>query len=176
MRDVFLILLAPVALLVGGSVATWRLKLELRRDLGLIPPRFRQALVAMSAFLLLSIVSEYVYRAFGLQQNGDWRGRYGPAALALRIGAVALLYPVVEEFFFRGVLFGVIRRKAGELEAVLGSAAIFAAMHIQYSWRGMLLVLADALFFGVVRSRTRSVILTMILHVLGNSYAVWERL
>lgn len=172
-----LLIVPPIALTVGSLVGAWRAGLSRREDLGLKLPSLRAAAVAAGLFLLLAIGSELLYRHWQLDAGtGGWSARYGPAALAVRVAFAALLYPIAEELFFRGFLFGAIRRKRGELVAILGSSALFAAMHLQYDWRGMLLVLIDALFFGAVRSRTGSVLLTMALHVAGNSFAVWQRL
>jgi membrane protease YdiL (CAAX protease family) len=40
----------------------------------------------------------------------------------------------------------------------------------------MLFVFADGVLYGVARVRSGSVYVAMLLHALGNGYAVWERL
>jgi len=40
----------------------------------------------------------------------------------------------------------------------------------------MTLILADGLFFGLARHRTGSVVVPIVLHGVGNSYAVYQRL
>lgn len=46
----------------------------------------------------------------------------------------------------------------------------------QYDAVGMTLVFADALIYGWARQSSGSVLLPMLLHVLNNSYAAWERI
>lgn len=40
----------------------------------------------------------------------------------------------------------------------------------------MMLAAVDGLFFGLARHRTGSVLVPMLLHSLGNGYAVYQRL
>ncbi len=172
-----LLLAVPVALTVGGMVGARKSRLDAREDLGLRLPTARAAAVALATFLALSVITEVLYRRWGLDgDHGSWPDRYGTAELFGRVLLVALIYPIAEEFFFRGFVFGLLRRKAGETAAIGGSALFFTLLHLQYDWRGLSLVLADALFFGAVRSRSRSTILTMALHIGGNAFAVWQRL
>jgi membrane protease YdiL (CAAX protease family) len=89
----------------------------------------------------------------------------------------AFLYPVAEEFFFRGFLLGLITRKAGALAGIVATAVLFTALHgLQGPWIGGLQILADGLFFGFVRLRSGSLLLPMGFHVVGNSIAVLQRL
>lgn len=178
MNGTVLMVLTPVALLLGSAVGTRVAGLDARRDLGLRWPRtIGSAAVALVAFLAVAAASEMLYRHWGLESSaGEWRGRYSAGALLVRIAFVALIYPVAEEVFFRGFVFGRLRQKAGEVAALLGSSVFFALLHFQYDWRGMVLVLIDGLFYGLVRSRTNSTLLTIALHILGNGFAVWQRL
>jgi hypothetical protein len=106
---------------------------------------------------------------------GGWRGKYDALNLAIRILAVGLIYPVAEEFFFRGALLGLVRRRFGDIVGIAVPAILFALVHIQYDWRGMAFILLDGLIFGIARVRTGCLYVAMLLHVIGNGYAVWER-
>ena len=176
MNAFVLMALVPVALLAGSAIGARRQRLDPRTDLGLQLPTARQAAVALLLFLLLSTASELLYRHWALQPTGEpWHLRYSPPALAVRLAFVALVFPVAEEIFFRGFLFGALGRRWGDLVAIAGSSVLFAALHLQYDLRGMALVFADAIFFALVRARTRSTLLTIALHMLGNGYAAWQR-
>lgn len=177
LMDVAIIFATPLVLAVLGAVIARLRRLSWRDDLGFRPPSAKSALLWLGAFLVLGVAAEFASRAMGVDDpGGEWRGKYDAVQLAIRIAAIGLVYPVAEEFFFRGALLGMIRRRFGDLAGILGSAAVFALAHVQYDWRSMALIFVDALFFAVCRLRGGSLYLVMFLHILGNSYAIWQRL
>jgi hypothetical protein len=167
------IALIPVVLAAAGLAIVRFRRLDWREDVGFVRPRAVDLLSWTAVFVLIAAIGELTAEG---DPTGSWRGRYSGADLAIRLAAVPLVYPIVEEFFFRGVFLGVVRRRFGDIAGVLLPALMFGAIHVQYDWRGMLFVFLDGLIFGVARVRTGSVFVPMLLHVLGNSYAVWERL
>jgi membrane protease YdiL (CAAX protease family) len=177
--DVLKIVITPVALMLGALIGTWRNGLDPRRDLGLQRPTLRDAVIWSFVFVLLVASFEMVYHLAGTagSKNDDWR-KYAPGALALRILSVALIYPVAEEFFFRGFLLGLITRRAGALAGIVVTALLFAALHgLQSPFSlGALQVFSDGLFFAFVRLRTGSLLLPAAFHILGNSLAIVQRL
>ena len=174
--DIAIIFATPVLLLSFGLLLTRLRRLSPVEDLGFRLPAPQAALLWLFGFLLLALAQEWISRAAGMESSaGSWKGKYDAFDLAIRIVAVALVYPVAEEFFFRGALLGTFRQRFGTAGAVIGSSAIFALVHVQYDWRGMTFIAADALFFALCRVRAGSLYLVMLMHVLGNSYAVWER-
>lgn len=175
--DIAIIFVTPVFLaLLGLAIARFR-RLSWRDDVGFKRPKVREALMWGVGFLAIAVAGELVANAADLDDpGGSWRGKYDAVNLAIRIAAIGLIYPVAEEFFFRGAMLGAITQRFGAVAGVLVSSAAFAAIHLQYDWRGMTFILADALFFAICRVRTGSLYLVMLLHSLGNSYAVWERL
>ena len=48
------------------------------------------------------------------------------------------------------------------------------SLHVQYDWLGIVAVLATGLYLGVVRYRSQSLLLTMLLHAVGNAFATLE--
>jgi hypothetical protein len=171
--DYLMIALTPVLLPVVGLLIVRFRKLAWRDDVGFKAPRLADLLFWCAIFAIFAALAELATESGA---SGSWRGKYSAADLAVRVAAVALLYPVAEEFFFRGVFLGVVRRRFGDVAAVVLPALVFGLIHIQYDWQGMLFVALDGLIFGIARVRTGSVYVPMLLHVLGNSYAVWERL
>lgn len=92
------------------------------------------------------------------------------ASYALAVFAV-LIGPFMEELIFRGVLFSILETRAGIGFAVVGTAALFAAMHIpEYSgaWNHVLFIFAVGLVLSIVRALTRSLAPCVILHVTYN--------
>jgi uncharacterized protein len=58
--------------------------------------------------------------------------------------------------------------------AIIVSSAAFALLHVQYDWYGVVAVAATGLYLGVVRFWSRSLLLTMLLHGIGNAVATLE--
>ncbi|GJI92276.1 hypothetical protein RugamoR1_54390 [Rugamonas sp. R1(2021)] len=177
MHPYFLMAITPVALIGFTALGARRMHLRADADLGLQPPAARPALLWLLGFAALSVLMEYAGPLLGVpDETGAWRGKYDGAALLARIAFIAAIYPVAEELFFRGLVFGRVRRARGPSAAIAVSALVFALLHFQYDWRGMLLIGIDALFYGVCRWRTGSLYPTMLMHIAGNSFAVWQRL
>ena len=53
-------------------------------------------------------------------------------------------------------------------------SALFAAIHMQYDWFGVLQVFFIGLLFGFARWRSGSTLLTILMHVLANLWATVE--
>ena len=91
---------------------------------------------------------------------------------ALLVVAVAIAGPIGEELLFRGFMFrGIAESRAGWPAAILIPNFFWAAMHVQYSWRTMLVVFAMGLVLGMARRFSGSVTLPLILHFLWNALA-----
>jgi hypothetical protein len=89
---------------------------------------------------------------------------------ALVLITVVICAPVLEELLFRGFLFRGIAAKAGPLVAILLPSVVFASLHYQYKVAGLLDVLCLSLLFGLVRWRTGSISITMLLHATVNFF------
>ncbi len=78
-----------------------------------------------------------------------------------------LIAPVLEELFFRGMLFPTLRRGTGTLLAVLLTAAAFASIHgaqLGYAWAPILSIFVVGLVLTIVRERTDSVAAGVLTH------------
>ena len=177
MTDVLTIAITPVALIVGALVGSQRLRLDRRTGLGLQLPSVKDTLTYSAAFLVLLVLAEAMYATVGNGPQSDWRAKFGPGALALRVAFASVIYPIAEELFFRGLLLGCITRRAGPVVATLATAALFTALHsLAGSWVGALQIFVDGVFFAFVRLRSGSLLLPVVFHVIGNSFAVMQRL
>jgi membrane protease YdiL (CAAX protease family) len=176
--DLLKIIITPLALILGAVVGTWRNGLDPRRDLGVERPTLRHSVVFTTIFVLLLAAFELLYRLAGTgEQANDWR-KYETGALALRVLFVGLVYPIAEEFFFRGFLLGLITRKAGAVVAIVATSLLFTMLHgLQAnSWIGPLQLFTDGAYFAFVRLRSGSLALPVAFHILGNSFAIVQRL
>lgn len=81
--------------------------------------------------------------------------------------AMLLVAPLVEELFFRGWMLPVWERRFGRWGAILGTALLFALLHILW-WR-ILITLPLGVLFGWVFVRTRSVLAAVAAHAGANA-------
>jgi len=77
------------------------------------------------------------------------------------------LAPLLEELFFRGLLYPLLRRAFGLTMAVIVTAAGFAAIHgtqLGYAWAPILSIFVVGVVFTVARARTNSVAASFLMH------------
>ncbi|MCB0793378.1 MAG: CPBP family intramembrane metalloprotease [Flavobacteriales bacterium] len=137
--------------------------------LGMRLPRPKAFLVWLGVFMLLALAVEglaYLSPAF----RTDFMGLIVGSAtdrwmLFLGIGIMPALF---EEALIRGLLMGSLRFITHEHLVVAVSAGVFALMHLQYAPMIMLLVLAMGVVLGYARTRTASLWVPIILHMLNN--------
>jgi membrane protease YdiL (CAAX protease family) len=78
-----------------------------------------------------------------------------------------LISPVAEEIFFRGIIYGYLRRW-GAILAILGSATFFSMAHLLTS--GVTAVqIIGGLVFAVAYEREKNLLVPITIHVLGNT-------
>jgi membrane protease YdiL (CAAX protease family) len=88
------------------------------------------------------------------------------------------LAPLLEEVFFRGVLYPLARRAFGLAIAVLVTAAAFAAIHgaqLGYAWSPILSIFVVGVVFTITRARTDSVAASFLMHC-GYNFALFTAL
>lgn len=77
--------------------------------------------------------------------------------------------PAGEEIMFRGFLFrGWARSDHAAWPAIVVISVLWAALHVQYDWTGILQIFIIGLFLGWMRQRSGSTLLTLLLHGLFN--------
>ena len=77
------------------------------------------------------------------------------------------LAPLLEELFFRGLLYPVLRRRLGLITAVLLTAVGFASIHsvqLGYAWAPILSIFVVGVVFTLVRERWSSVGASFLMH------------
>jgi len=78
--------------------------------------------------------------------------------------------PVLEEIFFRGALFGALRRRFGFWPGLLGSAGVFAVLHPQLPL-GFLPIAVLGAAFAVLYHWRQSLVAPMVVHAINNGLA-----
>ena len=88
------------------------------------------------------------------------------------------LAPLLEELFFRGMLYPVMRRAVGVTPAVLFTATTFAFIHgaqLGYAWAPLLSIFVVGVVFTLVREHTGSVAASFLMHC-GYNFALFAML
>lgn len=83
-----------------------------------------------------------------------------------------LVAPAMEELFYRGFLYPVVKRRWGILAAVTLTALPFALMHgpqYDWAWAALLLVFVVGAVFGIVRQWSGSVAAAAVVHMAYNA-------
>ena len=130
------------------------------------------------------VTSAIILNAFGIGESTN-QGKVDVAVQSgvLNIAVVCFIGPVVEEVFFRGILFEVLAGRKNHVVrsilAVILSALIFAFMHVShthYSVQDLLTnipILMMGLTVGTLRWKTDNILCSMLVHIALNSIATF---
>jgi uncharacterized protein len=142
--------------------------------LGLHWPRRRDVIIGLillvgliaisDALLYLSgreLVTPFQLQSYTTAAAEDWLPAMAFAAI--------IVAPAGEELMFRGFLFrGFVRSENSAWPAIVVISLLWAALHIQYDWAGMLQIFVVGLYLGWMRWTSGSTLLTFLLHALFN--------
>ncbi len=121
-------------------------------------------IVLGDVLLLLSghaLVTQFQIQSYNSAAPEGW--------LAAMLAATIIVAPAGEEIMFRGFLFrGWARSDRSAWPAIVAISLIWAALHVQYDWTGILQIFIIGLFLGWIRWRSASTLLTFVLHALFN--------
>ena len=153
-------------------------------ELGLFPPKWKPSYFLIAAGLAIGIMPVrgligllFQYLVEGDLQSLETRsqmilsgGVTWPGFIVTLLG-VGILAPFAEEFYFRGLLHNWFRQHVSIWWAIFLSSALFGLAHID-----SIGVLVSSFIMGVVMAyafeRTRSLWITIAIHVITNSTAV----
>ena len=100
---------------------------------------------------------------------------YRTASLPLLLAALLIAAPLGEEVLMRGFLYrGIADSRWGVSAAIVISSALWAVIHVQYGPYDIGSIFLMGIYLGVVRWRTGSVLLTILLHTIANTLATVE--
>lgn len=148
-----------------------------RRDFGLVRPDWLAA-VRWAAVLYAGfwIVSGVLVKVFGDPPEQDvvaqLRGQDAVGELILFAAVTCVVAPLAEEFFFRGFVFAVFRRRMALPWAVALGGLVFGAVHATGAPSPALVVVALGVLGAalcLLYSRTGSIVPGMALHAIHNS-------
>jgi membrane protease YdiL (CAAX protease family) len=146
---------------------------SLREYLGLIPPRASQVALWMALYLGWMLLTNLI-----MSWRGPWdfsRWANSPMIVnVLRVLGVSILGPIAEELIFRGVLYYRLSRTGlGPVVAIVVLTAAWALLHFSYSPAVIAVIFISGLILGFARWQSGSVILSILMHIAWNLYAVW---
>lgn len=90
----------------------------------------------------------------------------------IALGAVAVIVPLAEELFFRGLVYGRLDKAFGAAVAVPATATLFALMHLPQqwgAWGAFASVATTGLVLTLVRRYTHSTLVCALVHLLHNA-------
>lgn len=126
--------------------------------------------MALGSTLLVTFFLSYLYPDFyanympkETQQYFTDLTSFDPLLFLLAVGVLA---PVTEELLCRGAIYNTLREKTNPTVAVLLSAAIFAAIHMNLYQGSYALILG--LLLGILMVRTGSLWLAILFHIVYN--------
>jgi membrane protease YdiL (CAAX protease family) len=160
-----------LALCAGILLGAFGRKGDVRTSLGLVPIGFKEFWQAVGlglALVALAAVSTHFIKDVSQSQMGQMV-EHVPIRYAIGFGA--LLAPLSEEVFFRGVLvraFG----KQSALAGIAGSALLFTLAHVLQlagAWAGLVPICGVALVNGWLRVKSRGVTQPWVVHAVYNS-------
>jgi CAAX protease family protein len=186
-HDGYVVSIAAIASMVVQCAVVFlairRGRQPLAEYLGLVRrPHLREIVFCLGAVAMLLIASDLISLAIGHDLVPPFMAKIyeaardagAPAILLLLIAAVVAA-PIGEEIMFRGFLFrGWAASPLGVTGTIVVTSAVWAAIHVQYDWYGILQVFCLGLLFGWVRARSGSILLTMMMHAVCNIAATVE--
>lgn len=108
-------------------------------------------------------------------QIAVWRSAADQGMVLPLLIALVIVAPIGEELLFRGFLFaGCARTPRSARITIAATAAVFAALHVQYDAFGIALIFAIGVLFGWLRWRSGSTTLTVLLHIGLNAEGLIE--
>jgi len=128
-------------------------------------------LIALSDALLYfggeTLVTPFQLQSYNTAEAEGW--------LAAMLVATIVVAPAGEEVLFRGFLFrGWARSQRTVWPAIVVISLLWAALHVQYDWAGILQIFVVGLYLGWLRWRSGSMLLTFVLHALFNAEGTME--
>jgi uncharacterized protein len=129
--------------------------------------------------IVLAIAVEGLARFLPIPKSLPMDTYFHDAGSAYMMAAFGItLAPVMEEIFFRGLLYPLFQRKFGVLTAVLLTGAAFAAIHgaqLGYAWAPVFSIFLVGVVLTLVRVKTDSVASSFLMHC-GYNLALFSAL
>jgi membrane protease YdiL (CAAX protease family) len=150
--------------------------------LALVWPARRDLIIAFACLATFVLAYDALTYLLGRDivtpfQVDTYRSARESGTLPLLWITLVIAAPVAEEIIFRGFLFrGWVTSPRSAVPAILLISALFAIIHLQYDWFGILQVFFIGLVLAWARWWTGSTLLTILMHALINLWATVQTL
>lgn len=182
LEPVFLYILNAIVCLLGFSIAgiitTKISKLRLDDVIKIkktnIADTAKFVLAGMGFTFILNILLAFMNMNLSLfgytNEMSDYGEIDGIAGNIIYFVSIAIVPAIIEEFLFRGVILGTLRKYHGDVIAIIVSSVLFGFMHGNFLQTP--LTALSGMIMGYLAVKTGSIIPSMILHFVNNSLAV----
>lgn len=149
-----------------------------RRYCAIDKPSMRNVLYALAALGGLFLVAEVASLIFDLELITEWQQDLLRNATTfqfwLYMVSIILMAPLWEEVLFRGFMYrGWAASFIGTAGAIVLPCILWTMLHIgQYDWGILSIVMLAGLVIGVIRWKTGSLTLCILMHFLNNLIAI----
>lgn len=167
---------APVMAFYTAMIAKLT-RLPVQDYLGLNSVSRRTLIVSLGVIAGYIVVVDTCYLLMGRPVVPEFSLETYRSAGFVPLLAVALVVaaPMWEELFFRGLVWqGWARSPLGPIGASLLTSLCWTTLHIQYGWLELTTIFICGVVLGLIRWKSGSVLLTMVLHAVQNLVAFLE--
>jgi membrane protease YdiL (CAAX protease family) len=145
----------------------------------LTKPRRAEVIFALTAVLVVNFAFDALLYVTGRDivpvfQSEAYQSAKEFGWLAGLTIAIVIVAPIGEEIAFRGFLYRGLARPGREMIAIGIISFVWALLHIQYDWLGMLQIFTVGLMLGWFRWASGSTTLAILMHCLVNVQAMIE--
>jgi membrane protease YdiL (CAAX protease family) len=163
--------LLATSLVVFAMVRVHAREASLRRTLGVLAPEPAHVFLALAAGAGLFPLKVFVdarilaWKPYGPEETAVLDKLMDVPTMHARVVLVVtymVLLPIANELFFRGILFGELRRAAGVTVAIISTALFSMSFQDERGWPTAALL---GLMLGVLRERTGTVVTAILAHL-----------
>jgi membrane protease YdiL (CAAX protease family) len=115
--------------------------------------------------LVINLVSGCFFSDYSPQKNVNQLS-ITQEITTIQLLTILILAPVIEEFYFRGILFNYFEKRNGKLFILITTSLLFSIIHFNISATPTLVILGISL--GLIKLITGSMLITIIMHSLFN--------
>ncbi|HEV2177257.1 MAG TPA: type II CAAX endopeptidase family protein [Terriglobia bacterium] len=127
----------------------------------------------MAGGLLLAVAVQFIPALLPDNNTFPLQKLFNSPAAGYALGILSVfIAPFMEELVFRGVLYAFFERLAGFQFAIVGTAVLFAGLHVpEYwgAWGRVLVILVVGLVLSLARAVTKSLTPSVVLHMAYNA-------
>ena len=132
------------------------------------------AILGLGGAMLCNLANSIIYSLFSLfgatPQGGNIEMDLSIDSLFLNVFTIAIIPALFEEFAFRGVFMGLLRKKLSCSASIIISAAAFGLIHGNFAQMPFAFLMG--LLLGYLYAASGSLWIPMLVHLLNNSYSV----